>query len=122
VHYGGANQEFEYTNGRSGGKKGHEEMGLRVLFSTDFKFCDHIAAATNKTNIVVGAIRIYFRSMDKQLFMQMFKSLVRAHLEYANTLWAPIRLADLDQKAQRQSTKFVPEIREMTYSQRLREL
>jgi hypothetical protein len=105
-------------------KKDHEEKDLGVLFSTDLKFSRHIAAAANKGNRVVGAIRRSFRSMDKQMFMQLYKSLVRGHLEYANTVWAPIKLADVDhlEKVQRRATKLVPEIRNMTYPQRLREL
>jgi hypothetical protein len=124
LHYGGANQQYEYTMGEAVVKKDHEEKDLGVLFSTDLKFSRHIAAAANKGNRVVGAIRRSFRSMDKQMFMQLYKSLVRGHLEYANTVWAPIKLADVDhlEKVQRRATKLVPEIRNMTYPQRLREL
>ena len=48
------------------------------------------------------------------MFMELFQSLVRGHLEYANTVWAPIRLVDIDhlEKVQQQATKLVPEIRQ----------
>ena len=75
-------------------RKDHEENDLGVLFSTVIKFSHHIVAAANKTDRVIGTIRRSFRSMDKLIFMQVFKSLVRGHLECVNTVWAPIRLAD----------------------------
>ena len=71
-----------------------EEKDLGVLFTTDLKFSEHIAMAANKANRVEGAIRHSFRYMDKIIFLQLYKSLARGHLEYANVVWNPLKKSD----------------------------
>ena len=80
--------------------------------------------AVNKANRVVGAIRRSFRYMNRQIFTQLYKSLVRVHLEYANTVWSPIKKTDANhlEKVQRRATKIVPGIRDLPYRERLQQL
>jgi len=35
--------------------------------------------------------------MDKYILTQLYKALVRGHLEYGNTVWNPINKGDQDQ-------------------------
>jgi hypothetical protein len=101
-----------------------EEKDLGVLFTEDLKFSKHIGAAVNKGNRVVGAIRRSFRYLDKAMLVQLYKSLVRGHLEYANTVWCPSKKADIDhlERVQRRATKLVPELKELPYPERLKQL
>ena len=101
-----------------------EEKDLGVTFTKDLKFSNHIARAANKGNRVTGAIRRAFRYMDKDMFSQLYKALIRGHLEYTNTVWNPIKKGDADhlEKVQRRATKLVPEIRDLPYAERLRVL
>ena len=83
-----------------------------MTFTKDLKFSNHIARAANKGNSVTGAIRRSFRYMDKDMFSQLYKALIRGNLEYANTVWNPIKKGDADhlEKVQRRATKLVPDI------------
>ena len=76
------------------------------------KFSTHVAKAANKGNQVIGAIRCSFRYMDKDMLTQLYKALVRGHLEYGNTVWNPINKGDQDQleKVQHRATKLETEI------------
>ncbi len=101
-----------------------EEKDLGVIFTPDLKFTRHVAMAANKANRVVGAIRRSFRYMDGAMFVQLYKALVRTHMEYAHAVWNPINKQDRDhlEKVQRRATKLVPEIRHLPYEERLKHL
>ena len=59
--------------------------------------------------------------MDKSTFVQLYKSLVRTHLDYASSVWAPFKAKHIEQieGVQRRATKQIPGFRDMTYSERL---
>jgi hypothetical protein len=58
------------------------------------------------------------------MLTQLYKALVRGHLEYGNTVWNPINKGDQDhlEKVQHRATKLVTEIRDLPYPDRLRAL
>ncbi|KAK2148442.1 hypothetical protein LSH36_497g01010 [Paralvinella palmiformis] len=80
--------------------------------------------AANKGNQVIGAIRHSFSYTDKDMLTQLYKALVRGHLEYGNMVWNPINKGDQDklEKVERRATKLVTEIRDLPYQDRLRAL
>ena len=54
----------------------------------------------------------------------VYPSLVCIHMEFAVQAWSPQLKKDIAilEKVQRRATKLVPEIRDLSYSQRLKEL
>ena len=44
----------------------------------------------------MGIIRRNFDYLDKTTFMQLYRSLVRPHLEVSNSAWYPILKQDID--------------------------
>ena len=74
-----------------------EEKDLGVLFDTTLKFSSHIAATASKANRLVGLIRRTFKFLDQKMLVQLYKSLIRPHLEYANSVWNPVLKKDIDQ-------------------------
>ena len=99
----------------------HEEKDLGVIVDSKLKFQTHIASATKKANRVLGLIRRTFTNMDKQTFLCLFKSLVRPHLEYGSAVWSVIykKEAVAIENVQRRATKILPNIRNLSYSERL---
>ena len=59
--------------------------------------------------------------MDKSTSVQLYKSLLRTHLNYASSVWAPFKAKHIEQieGVQRRATEQIPEFRDMTYSDRL---
>ena len=62
--------------------------------------------------------------MDKEILPLLYKSMVRPHLEFASCVWSPHLKYHIDavERVQRRATKLIPEIRHLTYTERLREL
>ena len=54
----------------------------------------------------------------------MYKSIVRPHLEYANSVWCPYNLGDIKEieKVQKRATKLIINFKNMSYTDRLQRL
>ena len=62
--------------------------------------------------------------MNAEIFCQLFKGLVRPHLEYAQAVWSPQckTLIRKIEDVQRRATKLIPGFYNMTYPERLKKL
>ena len=65
-----------------------------------------------------------FARISKELFIFLYKTYVRSHLEYCVQLWCPNLAKDIDtqERVQRRATKLVPALTNLPYETRLREL
>ena len=101
-----------------------EEKDLGVIFDESLKFDIHINAAVKKANQMLGIIKRNFTFIDKDIFLKLYKALVRPHLEYGQTVWYPrlIRQSQTLERVQRRATKLVPSIKDLEYEDRLRVL
>ena len=67
---------------------GHEE-DLGVIIDDSLKFRVHTAAAIKKVNQALGMTKKAYTSRDQITISTHYKSMVRPHLEYGNTIWGP---------------------------------
>ena len=83
--------------------------------------CHISAKKVNKANSLFGMIRRTFLHLDKENFKLLFTSIVRPHLEYANSVWNPQlkRLINMVENVQRRATKCIPGLSNLTYKERL---
>ena len=60
---------------------------------------------------------------EKELIIQLYKIIVRPHLEYCIQAWRPYRKNDIDilERIQRRATKMIPKFRNISYKMRLKE-
>ena len=94
------------------------------MFKKNLKFDEHIDKVVNKVNRISGLIRRKFTHIDKSTFLTLYKSLVRSHLDYGNLIYYPTtkKCKQILENAQRRATRLVPELRGMSYEERLMEL
>ncbi len=100
------------------------EKDLGVTFQDDLQFSQHIADKVKKANSMLGLVRRSFKFMNIEMFMTLYKSLIRPQLEYASCVWSPYKVKELRliEGVQRRATLLVPGIKTLTYDQRLRHL
>ena len=95
-----------------------------MAIDNELKFDIHTEKQVNKANSQLGLIRRSFDTLDKETFINLYKSMVRPHLEYCHAISYPRleRQAKLLENVQRRATKLVPELKDLEYEERLRRL
>ena len=63
-----------------------EEKDLGIIIDNKLNFQNHINKQVNKANQKLGLINRSFKYIDKDVFLQLFKSLVRPHLLWEYSL------------------------------------
>ena len=83
------------------------EKDLGVHVNNKLKFNVQAEVAANKGNKILGIIRRSFTYLDRDIMTQLFKALVRPHLEYGNSVWSPFYKKDITviENVQRRATK-----------------
>ena len=94
---------------------------LGVTFDSKLSFKDHISQKINKAYSILGIIKRNFIHMDEISFILLYKTMVRPHLEYANSVWCPYKKGDIKdiEKVQKRATKLVIKFKGMSYPDRL---
>ncbi|VDI27072.1 Hypothetical predicted protein [Mytilus galloprovincialis] len=102
----------------------NEEKDLGVTFESNLKFEKHISDIYNKAQRVLSLIHHSFDYMDQDMFLTIYKSIVRPLLEYATCVWSPYLKKDIRklESVQRRATKLVKNICHLNYEDRLRSL
>lgn len=101
-----------------------EEKDLGVIINENLKFETHIAKKINIANSMVGLIRRSFSYLNKDLFLMLYTSFVRPHLEYAQSVWSPHLKKEIlaIENVQRRATKLVDGFKNIEHEDRLRRL
>jgi len=68
---------------------------LGVMFDSNLTFKDDMAQKINKAYSVLGIVKRNFIHMDESSFILLYKSMVRQHLEYANSVCCPYKQDDI---------------------------
>ena len=128
MHIGHANPNHTYTmrNGREeiDIQDCDEEKDLGVLFDKSLKFDKHVNNIITTANKIVGIIKRSFSYLDESTLSQLYKTLVRPHLEYGNTIWSPLykRHSIEIERVQRRMTKLLYHLKDLPYRERMKRL
>ena len=124
MYYGKNNPKCKYYLNDSLIQECSEEKDLGITFDPSLKFNIHINNIINKANQVLGIIRRNFNYLMATDLIKLYKSLVRPHLEYGQSVWSPYLIKNIKslERVQKRVTKLVPSIKKLSYSERLRVL
>ena len=124
MHIGSKNKEQGYVMNGKDLKAVIEEKDLGVIVTTDFKVGRQCAEAAKKGNRILGMISRTFSCKSKVIVKQLYKSLVRPHLDSCVQVWRPHLKKDIEvlEKVQRRATRMVEGYRGMEYEERLKRI
>ncbi|KAK3099864.1 hypothetical protein FSP39_010887 [Pinctada imbricata] len=105
-------------------QQAEDEKDIGVIIDRNLSFDKHISEKVNKANSMFALLRRTFRYMDCKTFVPLYKTLVRTHLDFASSVWAPYKQKHIEQieAVQRRATKQLPGMKELSYPERLRKL
>ena len=123
LHTGHGNSNVNYKLGDTVLGTTVKEKDLGVTISADMKVSEQCGIAASKGNQILGLIRRNITYKGKKLIIPLYKAIVRPHLEYCIQAWRPYRKKDIDtlERIQRRATKMIPELRDLSYEERLKE-
>jgi hypothetical protein len=125
LHYGRKNPNIEYTMGNDNERVRltvcDEEKDLGVIFDKNLKFDKQVESSVQKANKMLGIIKRSFTYLDEDMFLRLYKSLIRPHLEYGNVIWNPYlkRQSARIESVQRRATRLLKTTRHLSYIDRL---
>ena len=121
MHIGRTNKNFEYYMGSKELEAVHEEKDLGVLITSDLKASGQCTQACNKANRVLGMIHRSIVYKSQNVLLQLYKSLVRPHLEYCTPVWSPSYRKDkaMIERVQHRFRRMVPGFSQLSYRDRL---
>lgn len=101
-----------------------QEKDLGVVVDSSLSFDLHVQEVVKKANKILGLIKRTFKYLDYTTLTLLYKSMVRSHLEYAQTVWSPYKQFSIEllERVQRRATRLLPNLRKLPYSQRLNKL
>ena len=78
----------------------------------------------NNAYSILGVIKRNFMYVDKNIFILLYKAMVRPHLEYANSVWCTYKKGDIEsaEKEHKRGTKLVICLKHLPYVERLKQL
>ena len=101
-----------------------QEKDIGVIFDAQLEFDKHINAKINKANAIFAMIRRSYKFLNMEIFLHLYKALVRSNIEYANSVWCPYKMKYIEsvENVQRRATRTIPELKGLSYGERLQKL
>jgi len=92
--------------------------------SKDLKVARQCQESYSKANRMLGLINRTIKYKNQEVLMNLYKSMVRPHLEYCSTVWSPHYVKDklMLEKVQRRFTRMFSHLKKLPYEARLEEL
>src|SRR5271163_2259545 len=125
LHFGKNNKREIYEiDGKAIGNV-KEEKDLGVIITENFKAGMQCKKAASKGNQVLGMIARSFSCKNKKVIVNLYKCLVRPHLDYCIQAWRPhlrkdIFRKDILEKVQRRALRMIQGCKNMCYEKRLK--
>jgi len=121
MHTGSRNANYSYSMNGQPLNAVHDYKDLGIVITKSLKVADHCQYACGKANKMLGLIKRTIKHRSYTVMVQLYKSLVRPHLEYCSSAWSPHYSKDkaLIESVQHRFTRLFPELRTMKYEDRL---
>ena len=123
LHTGHGNLDVNYKMGDTVLGTTVKEKDLGVTVSADMKVSEQCGIAALNGNQILGLIWRNVTYKDKKLSILLYKAILTPHLEYSIPAWRPYRKKYIDtlERVQRRATNIIPELRDLSYEERLKE-
>ena len=88
--------QFKYTLQGQQLQKVKEEKDTGVTIDDQLSFESHMSEKVNKATHIIGLLRRTFQCLDQKMFISLYITLLRTHLDYASSVWPPYKTKDME--------------------------
>ncbi|XP_078059894.1 uncharacterized protein LOC144485672 [Mustelus asterias] len=125
IHFGRSNgmeQQYKMKGTILSSVEDQKDLGVRV--HRTLKSASQVEDAVKKAYGVLAFINRGIEFRSREIMLQLYRTLVRPHLEYCAQFWSPHYRKDVEaiERVQRRFTRMLPGLGGMPYEDRLREL
>ena len=115
---------WQYKLGEETVPSAEKEKDLGVVINHKLEPEDHVNQITGKMHYLLANMKIAFTYIDASMVRKIITTFIRPTLEYAAVAWNPYHQKDEKkiERIQRAATRWVPELRELSYEERLQAL
>jgi len=124
THFSRSNPSNDYFMKKQKLESTQIEKDLGILISSDLKVSQQCQQAYAKASKSLGMINRTITNKPTKILLQLYKLLVRPHLEYCTAAWSPHYQKDkmVPEKVQRRFTRTIPGLRKFLYETRLKHI
>ena len=124
MHFGFNNTRHTHTMNNKEIQTVSEEKDLGVIIQVNLKVGKQVAVSVAKANKMLGMIQRSFKSRAEKMMLQLYKSVVRLHVEFAISSWSPHCKKDIEaiEKIQHRFTRLLPSMKHLSYKDRITKL
>jgi len=124
MHIGNRNEKNKYYMNDSLLATSEQERDIGVLISRNLKLEAQCKKAAAMANRVLTQILRAFHYRDRKTYLNLYKTYVRPHLEFAVVAWSPWNIADIKtlEKVQARAVKNVSGMGGLQYEDQLKAL
>ena len=124
LHIGQSNPKIAYFFEQTPIPTVTKQRDLGITITSDLKWETHITLITKKANSMIYLIQKSFKDLSKEMILKLHKSYVRPKLEYAQSIWSPYYIKDIEQieRVQRRITRLPQELKNLQYEERFSQL
>ena len=121
LHIGYKNTYAYYSIGGVEVTNSSCERDLGVVIDESLNYNRQCSKAVLSANKIMGIINRTYSCKSKDNILNLYKSLVRPHLEHRCQAWRPYLQMDVEtiEKVQRRMTRMIHELSKLTYEERL---
>ena len=124
LHFGKKNQCYSYEMNGVEISKSEAEKDLGIWMTRDLKPSVQCAEAYRISSTMLNQLSRAFHYRDRFVFLRLYKTYVRCHLEFSTPVWSPWLKGDIDllEKVQEKAVNMISGLKAKTYTEKLKEL
>jgi ribonucleases P/MRP protein subunit RPP40 len=124
MHTGHNNPRYQYTMNGEVLKETEEETDIGVTVTANMKYSAQCRKAARTAQTVLAQVSRAFHFRDRNVFIRLYTTYVRPHLEFSVPAWSPGTQADIEclERVQQRAVGMVSGLKGRTYEEKLLEL
>jgi len=116
------NKDYQYYSKITYLEQKDSFKDLGIIVDEKLSFREYINEKISKAYAMLGVIKRNFKYLNSNSFVLLHKSMVRSHVDYCSSVWAPYKNDGIEmlEKVEKRATQLIMELKNMVYIDHLK--